>query len=101
VLILVVVLVAGSAVVGLLAGIATGAGAARSAALGCYLVGSVTGLIGFVLGSRRMFRPTPRPGALVEPVPVGETRAVAALLMLCGVVLVLIGAALDPGATVF
>ncbi len=97
-LILVGVLIAAAAVVAVLAGLVTGSGVARSAALGCYLVGSLAGLLGFVLGSRQMFRATPQPGALLEPVPAWETRAVAALLMICGVVLVLVGAAFDPGA---
>jgi hypothetical protein len=100
-LILVAVLIAASAAIAALAALATGDGAARSAALGCYLVGATAGLFGFVLGSRRMFRPTAQPGSFFEPLPAREGRAVAALLMICGVLLILLGAAFDPGASVF
>jgi hypothetical protein len=94
-LVLLGVLAALAGLVGLI-GIATGAEAARSLAIGCYLIGSATGIVGFALGSRGFFS---RPGSDPEvDAERQDRRAVAAVLMVAGVALVLVGTAIDPHA---
>jgi hypothetical protein len=103
VLVVLIVLAGGSAALGIVLGLSAGISAARAAALGCYLVGAAAGFVGFILGSRRFFRRDVLPGDTSSPDPAAsarDSRALAALLMLSGVALVLIGAAFDPGATV-
>ena len=95
---LVAVLVAASAAAALL-GIATGAGVARSVSLGCYVVGALAGFIGFALGSRALFRPRLGEDAgTMAADELRESRAVAALLMIAGVGMVMLGVAIDPHA---
>lgn len=103
VLVVLAVLAGVSATLALLLGFAAGVGPARAAALGCYVVGAAAGFIGFLLGSRRFFRRDDLPGDQSPRDAAGrarDARALAALLMLSGVALVLVGAAFDPGATV-
>jgi hypothetical protein len=98
-LVALVAALAAAAAAAALLGIATGAGVARSVALGCYVVGSLTGFIGFAVGSRGLHRL--RRATAPDTVPVEdlqESRVVAALLMLVGVVFVLLGVAVDPRA---
>jgi hypothetical protein len=103
VLVVLTALAGGSAALAVVLSLSPGIGAARAAALGCYIVGAAAGFVGFILGSRRFFRRDDLPGDQSLPEPAAgtrDTRALAALLMLSGVTLVLVGAAFDPGARV-
>lgn len=93
-------LAAGSAAVAALLGLATGNGVARPIGLAYYAIGSVTAVIGFALGSQGLFRPPPRRNAPERrsAEEVRESRVIAALLMLVGVLLVVLGIAVDPNA---
>jgi hypothetical protein len=103
VLVVLVVLMGMSAILAVVLGLSAGVGAARAVALGCYFVGVASGFVGFILGSRRFFRRDELPGeghSLDGTDKARDSRALAALLMVSGVALVLIGAAFDPGAKV-
>jgi hypothetical protein len=70
----------------------------RASALGLYGVGSFVAIVGFALGSRGLFR-SPDDGSLdagAERLGFWETTAVAALLIVIGIVLLAGGVAVDP-----
>ena len=101
VLTLVALLALGSAAIAAALGLATGSGVARPIGVAYYAIGSVTALIGFALGSRGLFRAPPRRDLPPEPRSADEVResyAVSALLMLVGVLLIVLGIAVDPNA---
>ena len=103
VLVVLIALAGGSVALAVVLGLSAGFGAARAAALGCYIVGAGAGFVGFILGSRRFFLRDDVPGDPSSRDPAhsaSDSRALAALLMLSGVALVLVGAAFDPGARV-
>jgi hypothetical protein len=96
VLVVLIALAAGSAALAVVLSLSPGIGAA-------YIVGAAAGFVGFILGSRRFFRRDDLPGDQSSRDPADrarDTRALAALLMLTGIALVLVGAAFDPGARV-
>jgi hypothetical protein len=92
-------LVAGSALVAALLGLATGNGVARPIGLAYYAIGSLTALAGFALGSQGLLRPPRRNEPERRSVEeMRESRTIAALLMLVGVAVVVLGIAVDPNA---
>lgn len=95
-----IALIAGAvAVVAAVAALA-GSSASRAVALGLYAVGAGLGIFGFALGSRNLlFRPldhgADEDGDVSAP---SETREAAVLLIVVGLVLLGVGAAVDPRA---
>ena len=94
-LVILLVLVA-AALAAALVGMALGSSVGRSLALGFYFVGSLAGFIGFALGSRGLFRPRHLEEGTGTAGEADDSRAVAGLLMIAGVVLVRVGVAVDP-----
>jgi hypothetical protein len=88
--------VAAVAAVALLAG----SSPERSVAIGLYALGAFLAIIGFALGSRNMFRPGDHPStdAGGDAFRIWETREAAVVLIVIGLVLVVLGTAVDPNA---
>jgi len=77
-----------------------GSGVERSLALGLYAVGSLLTIFGFGLGTRNLFRSAQSAHA-DEQAGVsrfGETMEAAAVMIVLGIVLLLLGTAADPNA---
>jgi hypothetical protein len=84
------------------AAIAVLAGSApeRAVAIGLYALGAFLAIIGFALGSRNLFRAADHPSADVggEAARVWETKEAAVVLIVLGLVLLVLGTAVDPNA---
>ena len=77
-----------------------GASSERAAAIGFYAVGGFLAIIGFALGSRNLFRPRERK-ALQKTggtADLWETIEAAAVLIVLGLALLVVGVAVDPHA---
>jgi hypothetical protein len=104
-LVLVAGLAAATAATGLVLGLLLGAGASRSVAVGWYLAGSALLLGGFFVGNRGPFRVAneegmvglrrPRGVRVVSGAESAESFHVTGLLVLVGLVLLVLGAAVD------
>lgn len=68
----------------------------RAVAIGLYALGAFLAVIGFALGSRNMFRPGDHSSADADRL--WETREVTVVLIVIGLVLVILGTAVDPNA---
>lgn len=95
-----VALIAGAVVVVAVVAALAGSSASRATALGLYAVGAGLGIFGFALGSRNLlFRPLDHGADEEEDVSApSETREAAVLLIVVGLVLLAVGAAVDPRA---
>jgi hypothetical protein len=98
-------LAGGSAVLGLLFGLALGEGAFRSVSLGWYIVGSALLLGGFFVGNRGPTRPQGEgwmPFGMrrwvrwATPDEQRESISLSALLIVLGFLLILLGVVVDP-----
>jgi hypothetical protein len=98
----------GTAVLSLLLGLLLGASPSRSVAVGLYLVGSALLLGGFFVGNRGVFRVANEEGMVGLRVPRGvrvasgeehvESFNLTGLLVVAGIVLLALGAAVDSNA---
>ena len=76
-----------------------GESAERAVAVGLYAVGALIAILGFALGSRNFFRSTRHARSEEEGLSrLSETNEAAALLIVIGLVLLLVGTAVDPHA---
>jgi hypothetical protein len=98
-------LASGSALLGLLLGLAAGQGALRSVSLGWYIAGSALLLGGFFVGNRGPTRPQGEgwmPFGLrrwvrwATPEEQQESISLSALLIVLGLLLILLGVIVDP-----
>ncbi len=87
-------LVGGTTVVAALLGVATGSSLNRSISLGLYAVGSFCTIIGFAMTMRGALRPRERGGQPVVE-DAGSARAASGLLITAGIVIMLVGMAVD------
>jgi hypothetical protein len=98
----------GTAMLSLLFGLLLGASPSRSVAVGLYLVGSALLLGGFFIGNRGVFRVANEEGMVGLRVPRGvrvasgdeqvESFNMTGLLVVAGIVLLALGAAVDSNA---
>jgi hypothetical protein len=105
---LVAAIVCGTAVLSLLLGLLLDASPSRSVAVGLYLVGCALLLGGFFIGNRGMFRVANEEGMVGLRVPRGvrvasgdeqeESYNMTGLLVVAGIVLLALGAAVDSNA---
>ena len=87
--------VAAVAAVALLAG----SSPERVVAIGLYALGAFLAIIGFALGSRNMFRPGDHSSADAGgEIRLWETKEATVVLIVIGLVLVILGTAVDPNA---
>jgi dipeptide/tripeptide permease len=95
---LIIAAVAAVAALALLAG----SSPERAVAIGLYALGAFLGIIGFALGSRNLFRaadhPSADPGG--DASRLWETKEAAVVLIVIGIVLLLLGTAVDPNARI-
>ena len=68
----------------------------RAVAIGLYALGAFLAVIGFALGSRNMFRPGDHSSADADRL--WETKEATVVLIVIGLVLVILGTAVDPNA---
>ena len=105
---LLAVIVGGTALLSLPLGLLLGASPSRSLAVGLYLVGSALLLGGFFVGNRGIFRVANEEGMVGLRVPRGvrvasgeeqvESFNMTGLLVVAGIVLLALGAAVDSNA---
>ena len=72
----------------------------RAVAIGLYALGAFLAIIGFALGSRNLVRAADHPGAHPggDASRLWETKEAAVVLIVLGLVLLVLGTAVDPNA---
>ena len=81
-------------------GALAGSSLERSVAIGLYALGAFLAVIGFALGSRNLFRAADHSNADTggDPSRLWELKEAAVVLIVVGLVLLLLGTAVDPNA---